>query len=144
MGTRRTKRFLLAGWRRFVRIISPKFTGFFARHYLNGSTLMDIWKALDTLFARTIENGATPTEAAVAAEEAGKLMVKYGIDMTAVTERKKWKVRQANKLRKKVWRGRAKAASPVRRIDPKTGDVLPIKVISRTTKPAETDRTNRK
>lgn len=86
---------------------------------------MDIWKVLDPLLAKTIENGATPDEAIVAAEEVKKFMVKYGIDMKAITERKKWKMRKANKRTKRLWRGKAKAASPVRRIDPKTGEVMP-------------------
>jgi Protein of unknown function (DUF2786) len=85
---------------------------------------MDIWKVLDPLLAKTIENGATPDEAIVAAEEVKKFMAKYGIDMKAIIERKKWKVRKANKRTKRLWRGKAKAASSVRRIDPKTGEVI--------------------
>ncbi len=106
--------------------------------------MMDIWKAIDPLLAKTIENGATPAEAMIAAEEVEKIMVKYGITLKAITERKKWKVREANKRRKKLWRGKAKAASPVRCIDPKTGEVLAKTVISRTTKLAATRQTNNK
>jgi hypothetical protein len=87
--------------------------------------LMHIWKVLDPLLAKTIENGATPAEAIVAAEEVEKIMAKYGIDMNAITERKKWKIRKANKRTKRLWHGKAKAASPVRRIDPTTGEVMP-------------------
>jgi Protein of unknown function (DUF2786) len=93
---------------------------------------MDIWKVLDPLLAKTIENGATPAEAIVAAEEVEKIMAKYGIDMKAIIERKKWKIRNANKRTKRLWRGKAKAASPVRRIDPKTGEVIQTATANRT------------
>jgi Protein of unknown function (DUF2786) len=93
---------------------------------------MDIWKILDPLLAKTIENGATPDEAIVAAEEVKKFMAKYGIDMKAIIERKKWKIREANKRIKRFWRGKAKAASPVRRIDPKTEEVITKATASRT------------
>ena len=85
---------------------------------------MDIWKVLDPLLAKTIENCVTPAEAIVAAEEVEKIMAKYGIDMKAIIERKKWRMRKANKRTKRLWRGKAKAASPVRRIDPKTGEAI--------------------
>jgi Protein of unknown function (DUF2786) len=93
---------------------------------------MDIWKVLDPLLAKTIESGATPDEAIIAAEEVKKFMAKYGIDMKAITERKKWKIRKVNKRTKSLWRGKAKAASPVRRIDPKTGKVIQKATSNRT------------
>jgi hypothetical protein len=93
---------------------------------------MDIWKVLDPLLAKTIENGATPDEAILAAEEVKKFMAKYGINMKAIIERKKWKMRKSNKRTKRLWRGKAKAASPVRRIDPKTGEVVPKATANRT------------